>query len=375
LHDFSRTLRFQAKEKRVGTGIPILPNRCLILPNRVCALAPVPQFVVILSREGRDFIVKNTSNRAVAAPDRTHELKAELASKVARHIGSSEKLATSIPRLTLHRRTAPTAGCPVTYEPSVIVIPQGRKQVQIGGETLIYDSSRYLLTSVDLPTVASVVEASEQAPCLAVNLKLDISIVREFLSQEEFRMLDLPPDSPAMSTGQVTAELLSAWCRLLDLLSNPGDIPFLSGLVEREIMYRILRGPEGARLRAIATLGDQSHRTAKAIAWIKANYARPLRVEELAQVAGMAVSTLHHHFRALTAMSPLQYQKQIRLQAARARMLADDVDAASVAFEVGYESASQFNREYSRLFGQPPIRDIRTLRSPAAPRLELVATA
>jgi AraC-like DNA-binding protein len=257
----------------------------------------------------------------------------------------------------------------------VIVIPQGRKQVQIGAETLTYDSSRYLLTSVDLPTVASVVEASEQAPCLAVNLKLDISIVREFLSQEEFHMLDVPPDSPAMSTGQVTAEFLSAWCRLLDLLSNPDDIPFLSGLVEREIMYRILRGPEGARLRAIATLGDQSHRTARAIAWIKANYARPLRVEELAQVAGMAVSTLHHHFRALTAMSPLQYQKQIRLQAARARMLADDVDAATVAFEVGYESASQFNREYSRLFGQPPIRDIRTLRSPTAPRLELVATA
>lgn len=319
--------------------------------------------------------MQNTGNRTIAALNRAHELTVDLASKVARHIGSSEKLATAIPRLTLHRRTAPTAGCPVTYEPSVIVIPQGRKQVQIGGETLTYDSSRYLLTSVDLPTVARVVEANEQKPCLAVNLKLDISIVREFLSQEEFHTLDLPPDSPAMSTGQLTAEFLSAWCRLLDLLSTPGDIPFLSGLIEREIIYRILRGAEGARLRAIATLGDQSHRTAKAIAWIKANYAKPLRVEELAQVAGMAVSTLHHHFRALTAMSPLQYQKQIRLQAARARMLADDVDAASAAFEVGYESASQFNREYSRLFGQPPVRDVRTIRSPAAPRLESATTA
>jgi len=169
-------------------------------------------------------------------------------------------------------------------------------------------------------------------------------------------------------------EFLSALCRLLDLLSNPEDIPFLSGLLEREIMYRILRGPEGARLRAIATLGDQSHRTAKAITWIKANYGRPLRVEELAEIAGMAVSTLHHHFRALTAMSPLQYQKQIRLQAARARMLADDVDAATVAFEVGYESASQFNREYSRLFGRPPIRDVRNLRSAGTSRLESVAT-
>jgi len=203
----------------------------------------------------------------------------------ARLIGSAEKLVTAIPRLTLHRRTAPTAGCPVTYEPSAIVILQGRKQVQIGCETLTYDSSRYLLTSVDLPTVARVVEASEQEPCLAVNLKLDISIVREFLSREEFHA-DVPPESPAMSTGPVTAEFLSAWCRLLDLLSNPQDIPFLSGFIEREIIYRILRGPEGARLRAIATLGDQSHRTAKAIAWIKANYARPLRVEELAQISG-----------------------------------------------------------------------------------------
>jgi AraC-like DNA-binding protein len=319
--------------------------------------------------------VENTSNRAVVAPDRAQEQKAELASQVARLIGSAEKLATAIPCLTLARRTAPTGACPVTYEPSVIVVAQGRKQVQIGSSTLTYDSSRYLLTSIDLPAVTRVVEASEDAPCLAVALKLDISIVREFLSREEFHRLEVPPDSPAISTGPVTGEFLSAWCRLLNLLANPEDIPFLSGFIEREIMYRILRGPEGARLRAIATLGDQSHRTAKAIAWIKGNYARPLRVEELAEVAGMAVSTLHHHFRALTAMSPLQYQKHIRLQAARARMLADEVDAATVAFEVGYESASQFNREYSRLFGQPPIRDIRTLRSPGAPRLELVTTA
>jgi transcriptional regulator GlxA family with amidase domain len=152
----------------------------------------------------------------------------------------------------------------------------------------------------------------------------------------------------------------------VDLLDTPQHIPFLSGLIQREIIYRILRGHEGARLRAIATLGDQSHRTAKAIAWLRVNYAKPLRVEDLAKIAGMGVSTLHHHFRALTAVSPLQYQKQLRLHAARERMLMDALDAASAAFEVGYESASQFNREYSRFFGQPPIRDIRTLRSPGA---------
>jgi len=166
--------------------------------------------------------------------------------------------------------------------------------------------------------------------------------------------------------------LLDACCRLMDLLNTPQDIPFLSGLIQREIIYRILRGPGGARLRAIATLGDQSQRTAKAIAWVRANYAKPLRVEDLAKIAGMGVSTLHHHFRGLAAMSPLQYQKQLRLHAARERMLMDGLDAASAAFEVGYESASQFNREYRRFFGQPPLRDIRALRSPGAPPLESV---
>jgi AraC-like DNA-binding protein len=297
----------------------------------------------------------------------------ELASRVARHIGSAEKQVTPIPRLTLHQRTAATAACHVTYEPSIVVVAQGRKEIQIGRKTVTYDSSRYLLTSVDLPTVTRVAEASPAAPCLAVTLKLDISIVKEFLSREEFHLSHLPADRPGMSTAPATAEFLSGWCRMLDLLSNPVDLPFLAPLVEREIVYRVLRGPAGASLRAVATLGDQSHHTAKAIAWIKTNYTKPLRIDELAEVVGMAASTLHHRFRALTGMSPLQYQKQIRLQAARARMLADDVDAATVAFEVGYESASQFNREYRRLFGQPPVRDVHNLRSSNAPAFESVA--
>ena len=164
--------------------------------------------------------------------------------------------------------------------------------------------------------------------------------------------------------GKTTVDLLKPCSRLLDLLDAPEDIPFLSSLVQREIIYRLLRGPQGARLRSIATLGDQSHRTAKAIAWLRANYAKPLRVEVLAEVASMGMSTLHHHFRALTAMSPLQYQKQLRLVAARERMLIEGLDAASAAFQVGYESPSQFSREYKRFFGQPPVRDIKARRSP-----------
>jgi AraC-like DNA-binding protein len=316
--------------------------------------------------------MKNRSGEATRLPDQARELRKELARKLALFIGSAENRATDIPGLTLHRRTAPTAPCSVTYEPSVTVIAQGRKRVELGRNVFIYDASRFLLTSVDLPVVSRVIEASEEVPCLALSLKLEMPVVRELLNREEIPVAETPSDNPGMATGRTTVEFLSACCRLVDLLDTPRDIPFLSGLIQREIVYRILQSAEGARLRAIATLGEQSHRTAKAIAWISANYAKPLRVEDLAEVAGMGASTLHHHFRALTAMSPLQYQKQLRLQAARGRMLMDGLDAASAAFEVGYESASQFNREYSRFFGQPPMRDIRTLRSPSAPPMESV---
>lgn len=315
----------------------------------------------MIFRPARDFSL---------VPDRLQELKEELAHRIAAYIGSDEKRITEIPGLTVHRRTAPTPACSMTYEPSLILTAQGRKRVELGGKTFTYGSSHYLLTSVALPVVARVVEASEQTPCLAVSLKLQMSIVRELLSREEIEVAPHVGNGPAMSVGAVTVDLLDPFCRLIRLLDQPQDIAFLCGLIEREIIYRVLRGREGVRLRAIATSGDQSHRTAKAIAWIKENYAKPLRVEELAEIAGMGVSTLHHHFRALTAMSPLQYQKQIRLQEARARMTIHGLDAGSAALEVGYESASQFTREYKRLFGQTPMRDTRSLRSTDAAQIQ-----
>ncbi len=219
-----------------------------------------------------------------------------------------------------------------------------------------------MLSSIDVPVQSQIVEASADVPLLAMLLRLDMPTVGEVLSREDLPEPEGSSHRHGLAVGETTTGLVGACVRLIEILDTPDDIPFLSPLIQREIIYRVLRTPQAERLRAIATRGDLSHRTARAIAWLKANYTKPLRMEELADVARMGVSTLHHQFRALTAMSPLQYQKQLRLQAARQRMLMDGVDATSAAYEVGYESVSQFSREYSRFFGQPPIRDIKGLR-------------
>src|SRR5271167_4033454 len=288
---------------------------------------------LLSSRPRKTTTMKKPNKSATPQAEPARGLRAGLACKIASFIGSSEKLITDIPGLLLTRRTAPTAPASTTYEPSLAVVAQGRKRADLAGTTFIFDQSRYLLTSLDLPVICNVIEASERVPYLCLVLKLEMPVVRELLGREEIHRPDAPSDSPGMITGETTAEVLDACCRLVDLLNTPRDIPFLSGLIQREIIYRILRGPEGARLRAIATLGDQSQRTAKAIAWVRTNYVKALRVEDLAKIAGMGVSTLHHHFRVLTGMSPLQYQKQLRLHAARERMLMDGLDAASAAFE------------------------------------------
>ena len=287
------------------------------------------------------------------------EMRRELAGKIAAHAPNPGAQATAVSTLTLFRRTAPSPCYPATYEPSLNVFVQGRKRITLGGTTYLCEESTFLLSSVDLPVVSQIVTASEEVPLLSLLLKLDMTMVREILTQDEFHVSEGSSQPRGIVIGKTTLDLLKPCSRLLDLLDAPQDIAFLSNLIQREIVYRLLRGPQGERLRAIATLGDQSHRTAKAIAWLRANYTKPLRIEELAEVAHMGMSTLHHHFRALTAMSPLQYQKQLRLVAARERMLIEGLDAASAAFDVGYESPSQFNREYKRFFGQPPMRDIK----------------
>jgi AraC-like DNA-binding protein len=262
----------------------------------------------------------------------------------------------------LYRRTAPTVPNPSTYEPSLLVIAQGRIRVELGKASYVFGQSRFLLTSLELPAVSQVITASEEAPYLAFFLKLDMSTVRDILNTEEVHIPEATSGACGMATGETTVELVNSCSRMMDLVDAPRDISFFSKLIQREIIYRLLQGSQGARLRAIATFETKCHRTAKAVAWLRSNYEKPLRVEHLATIAGMSRSTLHLHFRALTAMSPLQFQKQLRLRAARQRMLTSALDAASAAFEVGYESPSQFNREYGRFFGRPPIRDIKALR-------------
>jgi AraC-like DNA-binding protein len=307
------------------------------------------------------YLVKEKVDAAKPAQTAAHARSA-LVNKIAAYTVKEGLNPTPIPELVLSRRSVPSHCVSATYEPGLILFFQGKKRINVGKTTYLCGDSSLLLTSVDLPVVSQVIKASKEEPMLAVILRLDMAIVREFLNIREFDSHDDPSDTRGMSVNMASEAILDAFLRLMNLLDAPNDIPFLSGLVQREIIYRVLRSSQGKHLRAIATAGDQKSRVAKAALWLKDNYAKPLRVEELAEVARMGVSTFHSHFRSLTAMSPIQYQKQIRLNVARQRMLSGGVDAATAAFEVGYESASQFNREYSRFFGQPPMRDTKAHR-------------
>lgn len=280
---------------------------------------------------------------------------------LARFTARTERYETPIPGLVFFRRSAPSEPASVLYDPCVCVITQGAKRVILGDEAYVYDPKHFLITSVNLPTVAHVIKATPAKPCLGLVLRLDPQELARLLVDSK-----LPPPREqgtrrAMATGEMTLPLLTAFQRLAELLDEPRDIPVLAPIIRQEILYRLLVSDQGARLRQIAAAGSQGSQVAQAIGWLKDNYSKPLSVEELAAKAYMSQSTFHHHFRALTAMSPLQYQKWLRLNEARRLMLAEKFDAATAAMEVGYESPSQFSREYSRQFGAPPLRDIKTL--------------
>jgi AraC-like DNA-binding protein len=289
-----------------------------------------------------------------------------LGKSIARWTDKGDQRVTAIPGLSLYRRYEPTQPTNIMYEPRICMIAQGAKRVLLGDDTFVYDEHHFLIASVDLPTVVQIIKASREKPYLGLVLKLDQREMSQLMADS-----NLPPprsqqSSRGMAIGEVTLPLLNGFQRLIDLLAEPKDIPILAPIIQREIVYRLLVGDQGARLRQIASVGSQSQQIARAIDWLKDNFTRPLRIDDLATQVNMSTSTFHHHFRALTAMSPLQYQKWLRLNEARRSMLTDHLDAATAAFQVGYESPSQFSREYGRLFGAPPLRDITNLRQMAA---------
>jgi AraC-like DNA-binding protein len=290
----------------------------------------------------------------------------ELAALVQRHTDADGEYSTALPKVTLFRSSAPTDRDAVVYVPSLCVIVQGAKEVVVGGEAYRYDPAHSLLVSVDLPAATRIVEASVGRPCLAMRIEIDSVDVAEFLAVSK----TVPPRGlPARGIGVTPVEppLLGAITRLLSLLETPHDIGALSPLILREITYRVLTGPQGARLRQIVAPGAPAQRIARAIGWLKEHFAEPARVDALAKHVGLSPSALHLHFKTVTGLSPLQYQKRFRLQEARRLMLSDGLDAAEAAFRVGYESPSQFGREYRRLFGTPPRRDVAALTAAGQP--------
>ncbi|MFY0752600.1 AraC family transcriptional regulator [Pseudomonas sp. GV047] len=270
-----------------------------------------------------------------------------------------------IPGLGFYRREQPATPVVCMVEPSIVLVAQGEKRLWVGGEGYPYDTARFLLTSLDIPANSEVLVASPTRPCLGLTFKLDLRILAELIAQGA-----LPPTREravmkGVGIGVVTGAMLASFARLVELLDEPEAIPVLAPLIQREIHFRLLQSDHAGRLRQICSVDGQGYRIARAIDWLKLNYDVPLRVDELAARVQMSAATFHHHFRQLTAMSPLQYQKWLRLNEARRLMLNEHRDVSSAAFKVGYESPSQFSREYSRLFGVPPKRDMAMLRGKA----------
>jgi AraC-like DNA-binding protein len=287
----------------------------------------------------------------------------ELASLIERFTGRDGAHATAIPRLHLHRGTL--AGEPMygVYEPAVCVLAQGAKRADAGDALLRYGAGQYLIISVDVPVVSELTEASPEQPYLCLRLDLDPAAIGALMLESDVQRAARDQPGPALAVSDASEPLLDACVRLLRLLDTPRDIPILAPLAEREILYRLLRGEQTSRMSQIAFAESKLQQVNRAIGWIKRNFREPFSIAELAEEARMSASSLHHHFRTVTAMSPLQYQKRLRLQEARRLILSTSIDASEAGHSVGYDSPSQFSREYRRLFGAPPVRDVERLRT------------
>jgi AraC-like DNA-binding protein len=290
----------------------------------------------------------------------------ELVSLLERHAPRDGVCPTAAPGVAVIRMSHPSDEMDHgTQDPAVCIVAQGSKELMLRDERLVYDAAHFLVFSVELPVVARILEATPQLPYLCMRLSLQPPDIAALLAQRG----DLPAPARASSRGLYVSRsseaLLDAAVRLLRLLEAPDDMAVLGPLAQQEILYRVLKSDQGERLAQVARADSHASRIARAIAWLKAHFTEPLRIETLAEQAHMSVSSLHHHFRAITSMSPLQYQKQLRLLEARRLLISTAGDAASTGYQVGYESPSQFSREYARMFGTPPARDAQRWRGEA----------
>lgn len=286
-----------------------------------------------------------------------------LARTIKRHLYAPGDPVTALPALSLHRRNAPTDPMPCIYPLSLALTVQGGKQAMMGDRVFTYAPGQAMLTTIDLPAVSHVTRATVQEPYLGLLLKLDVQAIALAASEAGPTRLDLSQAQEAVWIDRLAPALLDALHRLVGLLDDPALLPQLAPLIQQEIIVRLLAGPHGLHLRTLVARETPSQQIARVVAWIKLNVTRATPVEELAANANMSPSTFRQHFRAVTGMSPLQFQKQLRLQEARQLMLNQNMDAGTAARMVGYESASQFSREYNRLFGAPPQRDVRRIRA------------
>jgi AraC-like DNA-binding protein len=286
----------------------------------------------------------------------------ELVERMARAI-PEDGISEVFPGLFLARSSRPTEKVHSVFKPAFCVIAQGSKHMLLGEELFRYDPGHYLISTVDLPIVSHVAEGSKERPYLSFRLNLDASLVASVMMESRIETKKGDASVKAMDVSPIDANLLDAVVRLARLLDTPDEIQVLAPLFIREIVYRLLRGEQGARLSHLLASGGDTRRISRAVKQLRENIDQPLKIENIARELGMSVSGFHHHFKSVTAMSPLQFQKQVRLQEARRLMLGEDLDVASASFRVGYEDPSYFSREYKRLFGAPPQRDIAQLRS------------
>ncbi|MCD5988644.1 AraC family transcriptional regulator [Pseudomonas sp. CDFA 553] len=302
------------------------------------------------------------SPRESVEPNERLQSLGRLVEKVTRQIGLNEICKTSIPDLTFYRMAELGTPTYCIYEPCVAIILQGSKEITFGEEACDFGQGMFFVTSVDIPTLARVTAASEQTPYLSIVLKLDLALLNEVIQMQAPSKQDVPSQARGFASGMASSEMLDAFTRLATLIEQPLEAGLMSDLIKREICVRLLLSSAGQWLRSVTRDGHRDKGIVRAIEWLKLHYEKPLHVAELAERSGMASSTLHHNFRKLTGTSPVQYQKSLRLQAARSLMLTDRVDVNTAALRVGYESVAQFSREYTRRFGAPPSRDIKHAR-------------